>query len=191
MTPVILGAPICRYMLLCGKTSRTGRNWEKRFGLPLGLGTESLSPLLISGLLSSLKTALCPVVMGGGELCTPQCQDGEAGLVSTGGQLRMGLCLSSSTGNRVCVVAKLNCPPGLWNEIPKTLPLFGLRFCHPCTHTTNGLTTVQLSHGEKELHLLRQGYLPNCTCLQFSVQSWEVPGRAAEGYSGHLANGEA
>lgn len=89
------------------------------------------------------------------------------------------------------VFAKLNSPSlGLQDKTPKALPLLGLRFCHPCTHTTNALTTVQLSHGEKELHFLRQGYLPRRICLHFSVQLWEVPRRIAEGDSGRLADGE-
>lgn len=89
------------------------------------------------------------------------------------------------------VVAKLNSPsPGLQDKTPKALPLLSLSFCHPRTHTTNALTTEQLSHREKELHFLRQGYLPRRTCLHFSVQLWEVPRRVAEGDSGRLANGE-
>lgn len=71
--------------------------------------------------------------------------------------------LSSLIENRVCVVTKLKFPSqGLQDGICKAPWCEVLSPLHTPTHA---LTQLQLSPGEKELHFLRMGHLPSCTCL--------------------------
>lgn len=100
---------------------------------------------------------------GGGSYEYPEHQVGWGiWTVSTAGQLRIRVCLLSL---KIEYVWSPN-----WNFLLRVsrmeyARLLGVRSCHLCTHPTHALTQLQLSPGEKELHFLRMGHLPSCTCL--------------------------
>lgn len=160
MTLGTSGAAFCRYVLLWvrSKSGLEGRLWPPTW---VSLDTGSLPPLLISVLLFSFPLWRQPFVLWswgetvvmGGNCGHPGYQPGRSPQVGIWGwdsfffQWKQGMCGCQ---------AEFSFPGFLQWDTPRPCLFLVWGFVTPAHTQKMVLTTVLLSHGEQELHLLRQ-----------------------------------